>query len=293
MKTSLALVLAAALLLSACSAGAQPSPAVTQAAQEAPLSPTAQATSTPTLDPTASATAEPTITSTPIPQDSPTPEPVYAYNTEAVTITSQDGLKIAGTYFHSEGDVAVLFVHMAGNNDSQEDWIPFANQVAQRGFSALTFDTRCHGATECRGGSEPGWVTLSWDMKAVTDFLRNKGFKRIVCVGASMGGRACVTAAFDEELAGLVVISGTISDDPAKQDLNQMLNPGMPKLFAVSENDPNLNRTADMKTLFEGAPEPKSFQLLPGKAHGTEFFKTQSGSTLSLLIYELLYGLRE
>jgi pimeloyl-ACP methyl ester carboxylesterase len=281
MKSSLALILAAALLLTGCASAGE----ATLEATTAPPSATSQPTYSPTL--------QPTITSTPEPRESPTPEPVYSYETQPVSFTSQDGLKLSGTFFHSEGDVAVLFVHMAGNDDDQKDWIPFANQVAQRGFSALTFDMRCHGATECRGGSEPGWVTTSWDMQAASKFLRNKGFKRIVCVGASMGGRACVTTAFDEELAGLVVISGTASDDPAKQDLNQMINPGMPKLFAVSENDPNLNRTADMKALFESVPEPKSFHLLPGKAHGTEFFKTQSGSALSSLIYEFLYGIRK
>lgn len=281
MKSSLALTLAAALLLAACASAGEATLETTQA----PPSATSAPTSSPTL--------QPTITSTPEPRESPTPEPVYSYETQPASFTAQDGLKISGTFLHSQGGVAVLFVHMAGNDDSQEDWIPFANQVAQRGFSALTFDMRCHGGTQCRGGSEPGWVTSSWDMQAAAKFLRNEGFKRIVCVGASMGGRACVTTAFDEELAGLVVISGTASDDPAKQDLNQMINPGMPKLFAVSENDPNLNRTADMKALFESAPEPKSFQLLPGKAHGTEFFKTQSGSRLSALIYELLYSIRD
>ena len=281
MKSSLVLLLAAALLLAACARAGE----ATLEATEAPPAATAQPTSSPTL--------QPTITPTPEPRESSTPQPVYSYETQPVSFTAQDGLKLAGTLFHSKGDVAVLFVHMAGNDDDQKDWIPFANQVAQRGFSALTFDMRCHGATECRGGREPGWVTLSWDMQAAIKLLRDKGYKRIVCVGASMGGRACVTTAFDEELAGLIVISGTASDDPTKQDINQMINPGMPKLFAVSENDPNLNRTADMKALFESAPEPKSFHLLPGKAHGTEFFKTQSGSALSALIYEFLYNIRE
>ena len=281
MKSSLALTLAVALLLAACASAGE----ATFEATQAPPSATSAPTSSPTL--------QPTITSTPEPRESPTPEPVYSYETKPVSFSAQDGLKISGTFFHSQDDVAVLFVHMAGNDDSQEDWIPFAKQVAQRGFSALTFDMRCHGGSECRGGSEPGWVTSSWDMRAAVKFLRNQGFKRIVCVGASMGGRACVTTAFDEELAGLVVISGTASDDPAKQDLNQMGNPGMPKLFAVSEHDPNLKRTADMQALFESAPEPKTFQLLPGKAHGTEFFKTQSGSNLSALIYELLYSIRD
>lgn len=139
---------------------------------------------------------------------------------------------------------------------------------------------RCYGESDCRGGTEPGWVTLSRDMQAAINFLRDKGFKHIVCAGASMGGRACVTVAFDEELAGLISVSGTASDDPEKKDLNNMVNPGMPKLFVVSESDPTVNRVDDMTRLYESAPDPKEFHAFPGTAHGTEFFKTQYGGAL-------------
>ena len=237
-------------------------------------------------------TQTPPIASTPEPQDSPTPEPVYSYDAETVSIATEDGLNLSGNFFQTEGEVAVLFIHMAGPND-QKNWIPFANKVAQRGFSALTIDMRCFGASDCRGGAEPGWVTTNWDMQAAIEFLRAKGYKSIVCAGASMGGRACVTVAFDEELAGLIIVSGTASDDPEKQDLNKMVNPGMPKLFVVSESDPTVNRTADMTSLYESAPDPKVFHTFPGTAHGTEIFKTQSGGVLSRLIYDFLYSIRD
>jgi dienelactone hydrolase len=284
MKKSFAILLAGTLLLAACNNVEQVTPSATQTVQEVANSATPKPTSSPTL--------EPTITYTPEPQNSPTPEPVYSYDTETVSITTDDGLKLFGNFFRTEGDTAVLFVHMAGPND-QKNWIPFANKVAQRGFSALTFDMRCYGESDCRGGTEPGWVTLNRDMTAAINFLRAKGFERIVCAGASMGGRACVTVAFDEELAGLIIVSGTASDDPEKKDLNYMLNPGMPKLFVVSESDPTVNRTADMTSLYESAPDPKAFHTFPGTAHGTEFFKAQYGGALSRLIYDFLYNIRD
>jgi len=284
MKKSFATLLIGMLLLAACSSVEQATPDATQVAGE-PASFAA-------LEPTNSPTLEPTATPTPEPQNSPTPEPVYLYETETVSITTEDGLKLSGNFFHTEGDTAVLFVHMAGPND-QKNWIPFANEVAQRGFSALTFDMRCYGESDCRGGTEPGWVTLNRDMRAVIKFLRDKGFKRIVCAGASMGGRACVTVAFDEELAGLIIISGTASDDPEKKDLNNIINPGMPKLFVVSEGDPTVDRVADMTNLYENAPEPKVFHTFPGAAHGTEFFKAQYGGALRRLIYDFLYNIRD
>jgi pimeloyl-ACP methyl ester carboxylesterase len=286
MKKSVAFLLAIVLLLASCTTVEQVTPIVTQTAQKPASSATA------TLEPTNSPTLEPTVTLTPEPQNSPTPEPVYSYDTETVIITTEDGLNLSGNFFHTEGNTAVLFVHMAGPND-QKNWIPFANEVARRGFSALTFDMRCYGESDCSGGTEPGWVTLNRDMVAAINFLRAKGFERIVCAGASMGGRACVTAAFDEELAGLIIVSGTASDDPEKKDLNNILNPGMPKLFVVSEKDPTVNRVDDMTHLYESAPDPKVFHTLPGTAHGTELFKSQYGGTLSGLIYDFLYNIRD
>jgi len=284
MKKSFVILLAGALLLAACNTVEQSAPSETQTAQEPASSATPEPTSSPTL--------EPTVTPTLKPQNSPTPEPVYPYNVETVNITTEDGLMLSGNFFHTEGETAVLFVHMAGPND-QKNWIPFATEVAQRGFSALTFDMRCYGESDCRGGTEPGWVTLNRDMLAAINFLRGKGFTRIVCAGASMGGRACVTVAFDEELAGLIIVSGTASEDLEKKDLNNMVNPGMPKLFVVSESDPTVNRTIDMTRLYESAPDPKVFHSFPGTAHGTEFFKTQYGGALSRLIYDFLYNIRD
>jgi hypothetical protein len=110
---------------------------------------------------------------------------------------------------------------------------------------------------------------------------------------AGLGHAQLGHAAFDEELAGLIIVSGTASDDPEKKDLNNLINPGMPKLFVVSESDSTLNRTADMTRLYESAPDPKVFQIFPGTAHGTEFFKTQYGGELSRLMYDFLYNVRD
>lgn len=283
MKKSFAFLLAGALLVGACSSTEQTSP-TPQVTQE-PLS-------TATLEPTSPPTLEPTITPTPEPENSPTPEPIYPYDTEIVSLVTEDGLSLSGNFFFTEGDTAVLFAHMSGSND-QKNWIPFANNVAERGFSALTFDLRCFGESDCRGGTEPGWVTINWDMQAAIKFLRAKGFKRIVCIGASMGGRACVTVAFDEELAGLVVVSGTDSDDPEKKDLNNLVNPGMPKLLVVSENDTAVNTYTEMTNLHESAPDPKEFHVFPGTTHGTEFFGTQYGGELGRMIYDFLYSIRD
>ena len=230
-------------------------------------------------------------TPTTLPTATPTPIPIGEYYTEVVSITTEDDIELEGRLFLSEGNTAVVFAHMAGGDNDQQNWIPFAKQIARKGFTALTFNFRCYGESGC-GGSGSGSVLLSRDVGAAIDFLRKQGFERIICIGASMGGRGCVTVAFDKELDGIIIVAGTGSSDPDRQNLNDFVNPEMPKLFIVSENDHIPDRTNAMILLYDGAPEPKTFKTFPGKAHGTELFSTKYGVELRELIFEFLDEIR-
>ncbi len=242
---------------------------------------------TPTPLPTVTATSEPP-TLIPLPTVTPTTTPpTVDYSTEIVSLTTEDDIKLAGTLFLSEGDTAVVLTHMAGEND-QQNWIPFAKQIASRGFTALTLDFRCYGQSDCGGSGD----VLSRDIGAAIGFLREQGFQRIVCMGASMGGRGCVSIAFDEELAGLVIISGTGSGNPDKQNLADFVSPDMPKLFIVSENDKTADRTPVMTRLYESAPEPKIFKTFSGSGHGTELFRTKHGKEFRETLLNFLEGIR-
>jgi len=233
---------------------------------------------TPEVEVIVTVTATPKLeppTSTPLPTITPTPVPTVEYSTEIISFTTEDEFDLEGILYLSEGDTAVVFAHMAGDND-QQNWVPFANQIARRGFTALTFNFRCYGESEC-GGRDSGSILISRDIGAAINYLRNQGFEHIVCIGASMGGRACVNAAFEEELAGMVIVSGTGSSDPDRKSLDGFTTPNMPKLFIVSENDHIPDRTLSMTRLYENAPEPKIFKTIPGTAHGTELFDSKYG----------------
>ena len=103
-----------------------------------------------------------------------------------------------------------------------------------------------------------------------------------------MGGRACVNAAFEEELAGMVIVSGTGSSDPDRKDLDGFISPDMPKLFIVSEDDHIPDRTLSMTRLYESAPEPKIFKTFPGTAHGTELFDSKNGQEFREALLDFL-----
>ena len=274
------------LFLAAC--GSTPTPVVetVEATREVEVEVLATATATSTATPT----PEPP-TPTPFPSDTPTPAPIFEYSIETVSFTTEDDIELEGTLFLTEGDIAVVFAHMAGGDNDQQNWVPFAKQVARRGFTALTFNFRCYGESGC-GGRDSGSILLSRDVGAAIDFLRKQGFDHIVCAGASMGARGCVNVAFDRELDGLIIVAGTGSSDPDRQNLADFISPNMPKLFIVSENDHIADRTLAMTSLFENAPEPKIFKTFPGSAHGTELFDTQYARAFRETIYNFLGEIR-
>ena len=107
-----------------------------------------------------------------------------------------------------------------------------------------------------------------------------------------MGGRGCIGVAFDEELAGLVIVSGSGSGNPDKQNMADFVSPAMPKLFIVSENDHIPDRTDVMTQLYESAPQPKMFKIFSGSGHGTELFQTKHGKELLEILLNFLEGIR-
>ena len=157
----LALVVFLALLLGACGGG-----------QKAhPVSPTGSPVASPTLvAPTTPAAGE--ATATPV---TGTP----------VSFVTDDGLTIKGRLFGS-GETAVVFAHMYPND--QQVWWGFASEVAGQGYAALTFDFRGYGET---GGSKD-IAHIDRDLAAAVRYLRQEGYKRVILVGASMGGTAAL-----------------------------------------------------------------------------------------------------
>jgi Tol biopolymer transport system component/dienelactone hydrolase len=246
-----------------------------------PVAPSASETAPaiqPTSLPAPSAVAP---TSTPVP--SPTPQQVRAAK---VSLVAEDGMKLSGTMFLGEGakDIGVVLAHMGAHAADQRSWTSFAQTIAPQGFGALTFNFRADRSK------------LDLDVRAAVGFLRDQGYQRIVCMGASMGGTACLKAAVDTDLAGVVVISslwttGSGSTGGAlivrHADLAQLT---LPTLFVTTDKDGNGVPTT-MKAMYEAAPEPKALKIFPGTVHGTDIFFTPQGDEFRDLLVGFLEDL--
>ncbi|MEW5869772.1 MAG: hypothetical protein AB1894_10895 [Chloroflexota bacterium] len=263
-----------ALLLSGCST-APDTPTLTAIP---PTSIPATDTPTPTAVPTA------TIPPTNTPAPSPAPQQVQAVK---VSFVAADGVKLSGMVFIGEEkkEIGVVLAHMGAHGADQRSWASFAQHVALRGFGALTFNFR-----EDRS-------RLDFDVRAAFEFLRDQGYRRIVCMGASMGGTACLKAALDTDLAGIVVISSLRTTGRGDtggalivsfEGLSQLT---LPKLFVTTENDGN-GVPAAMKAIYEATPEPKALKIFPGTVHGTDIFTTPQGDEFRNLLVDFLEKLR-
>jgi pimeloyl-ACP methyl ester carboxylesterase len=253
-----------AFYLVACGGGTSP---------ELTIMPTAAPTSTPTLQPTATTVTppQPTATST-----------VAGKYVEFIT---EDNVRLAGTFYPAPGKVAVVFAHM-GITD-QTSWQGFAARLAENGMPALTFDFRCNGLSDCKGGNISYFTIM--DIQAAIEYLRDQSFERIVCVGASMGSMACLNATLRENLAGLVFIAGetTYPLDNLSYP-RDLVNPEMPKLFIVSENDRYSQVVTDTPSLYTVSPDPKQLVTFPSSLHGTELFDSEFGEQFSQLLLNFL-----
>lgn len=173
--------------------------------------------------------------------------------TEKVRFTTDDGVTLSGTLFLGGGDMAVVLAHQGAGQPSQESWHSFAEAAARIGITALPFDFR-----NDFGGP------LDRDVVAAIRYLRGRGYTRIACIGASMGGMASLKAAQTEDVAGVGVIGSTWSTG---QELSvsraELAALKIPTLFVTTDNDRFEGVVAAVKEMCEAAPEPKTFREYP------------------------------
>ncbi|MFN8383546.1 MAG: alpha/beta fold hydrolase [Anaerolineales bacterium] len=222
-------------------------------------------------------TNTPTETATSIPA-SPTPTPA----SQQITFTTPDGASIEGIV-HGSGDVAVIFSVM-GN--CKRGWEDMADLVAQNGMTALTYQWRGCGKSGTVDDDEI--QKFVDDLRGAITFMRDQGAKKIILVGASLGGCASAKLTVESQADGLVVLA-------SPPEISQWgfsikaddINSNIPKLFITTENDDTVSADKTRK-LFDLAAEPKQWQTYPGTAHGTDLFETENGGDVQQKILDFI-----
>ena len=155
-----------------------------------------------------------------------------------VIIKKTAGLPITGSAY-GQGETAVILASQAGTSGSQ--WAFFAKYLADAGMTVVTLSS-----------PEGQGETVVLVGQAIS-FLREKGYKRIFCAGASNGASGCAFNAAEPEITGLLLLT---YHGAANLSISSL-----PKLFVVGEQADPWRSTAELG--FNKAAEPKKLILVP------------------------------
>ena len=222
----------------------------------------AEALPTATLVPTP--TPSPTRTLTPVASSSPTtaftPTPVSLPPGKEIVFDESGNTDFTGTAY-GEGETAIILANMSIGGEMQ--WSPFVAALDKQDFTTITFSYR-------------NINDVGPDMDLILGWLKENGFKRVICIGASLGTRACSSIAREPELVGMVLIAGSVHHASVAEST-------YPKLFISGALDV---WAFDIQTGYEQAAEPKTLVLFENsRAHGTDLFHSkESEQFISLLI---------
>jgi dienelactone hydrolase len=132
-------------------------------------------------------------------QDTPCDGPTVAKN----VLTTLDGVSIA-TYSQGQGTTAIVLVHQV--NQDHCGWSAEAGALAKK-YRVMSIDLRGYGTSQRAKGTTA--FAYRNDIAAAVTELRAKGAKKVVLVGASMGGSAVVVAGafINPPVDGIVAVS--------------------------------------------------------------------------------------
>lgn len=191
--------------------------------------------------------------STTVSETSPSRSPcVEAPDGQGVKIDLGGGIALDALLL-GDGETGVVLGHQLRRDFCS--WAPFARKLAERGdmtVLAINF-----------GSTSP-----DSDMEAAAGELRRRGSKRVLLVGASMGGTAALAAATRVDADGVAALSaprqfGDLDALPAVRDLEA------PTLYLVGRQDQAF--ATDARLLHRATrTRDKALLVLPGAAHGTD-----------------------
>jgi pimeloyl-ACP methyl ester carboxylesterase len=120
-----------------------------------------------------------------------------AFNTELCTFKTSDNERLHGllfTPFETPSDLALLFVHGVAMNFYLPPLVTFGQELTERGRHSFVINTRGHDWI-CRGGNLTRFGGSAYevledclpDLDAALDYLKERGYRRIVLIGHSLG----------------------------------------------------------------------------------------------------------
>lgn len=191
---------------------------------------------------------------------------------EDVWLETKDDQRIKSTVWYSEGDKAVILVHMLGKD--RNDWKYFAKNLNNAGITAIAIDLRGHG--ESPGNwinfNEQQFNDMVYDLKAARKKLDKERKDIIGIIGASIGANLALKyAAEDKEIKTLILLSPGIDYKSVSTEEN-IKEYNNPILIAASREDTYSWQSSNI--LYENATGEKDIFIGKNLGHGTDMLKS-------------------
>lgn len=216
------------------------------------------AAAVPTQTPTLAPVPAPTFTATP---GFPLPE-------GSVTFEMPPDKIISG-HSYGKGETAIILANMSYGGEGK--WDPFVEAVDKTKFTTITFVYL-----------QPDYSGVSLEILYILEKLKSVGYKRVVCIGASLGVTACGSIAHEKEMIGLVMIAGP-------NEAGSLSDVTYPKLFIAAKND---TWAAATQADYENAAEPRELVLYPDTSmHGTDLFQSPVGEQFLKALIDFVMNL--
>ena len=161
------------------------------------------------------------------------------------------------------GSIGVVFANESGNIAC--GWLPYARDLARHGVRALLFDYALAERED--------------EVLAAAERLRKQGARRVVIVGASIGGRAVVTAgakARRGQIDAVVSLSGERVLGGQRDIIVDARRLRVPTLWVSSTGDGYTNFAAQTRQLYRAArghAQPDRLLVVGGDDHGWDLLK--------------------
>lgn len=197
------------------------------------------------------------------------------------TFRTGDGFLLEGKLYGS-GDKAVVLAHMFPAD--QNSWTDFAQELARQGYRVLTFNFRGYGASE--GEKKIG--VIDRDVSAAVKFMREKqGGRRVVVIGASMGGTAALIAAAKSPIDAVAALSAP-AEFMGLDAVSVIAQVPAAKLFIVAKDDPGGALDSADALLRASADVNADLMVIPGQDHGSDMLKGKKASDVMKRLLEFL-----
>ena len=236
---------------------------------------------------------------------SPQPKPVGDFvpflpaTTQAVRFTATDGVSLAGWFTpNAENAKAVVLLH--GNGSTRRQMLARAGLLQKAGYAVLLYDARGHGESDGDRVSLGKYETR--DLLGALAFIRSRGSPEIGLVGVSQGGAtiALAGASLGQDIRWAVIestypnlhdaidcrfrsmfgipgwLGGMLMVPMAEWRLGLSADEIDPlasierlpcPVFILHGADDTHTLEASARALYECAPGPKKFWLVPGAGH--------------------------